>query len=171
MSILKPNSLKKFSAVSGIPTLDIHVWSIAHYSGFLFDLDHLVVQNVVDLLGDSKFGLKFREIFPQFREILFNTFQVLLQLSCKLRASLILSSSVSFLRAASVGAISLKITVTTLYFLTLIYKYICTLTHSKSNEAKSNQRKRQAGKFKRKENILALFDKNRKKQPANVIFP
>ena len=70
-----------FSAVSSrelsvTDSLDIHIWSIAHYTlRFLFNLDHLV-----DLLGDSKFGLKSREVFFQFIEILFNTFQVLIKI-------------------------------------------------------------------------------------------
>ena len=79
--VLTPNFLKMFSAASSseLPvtdSLDIHIWSIAHYTlRFLFNLDHLV-----DLLGDSKFGLKSREVFFQFIEILFNTFQVLIKI-------------------------------------------------------------------------------------------
>ena len=79
--VLTLNFLKMFSAASSseLPvtdSLDIHIWSIAHYTlRFLFNLDHLV-----DLLGDSKFGLKSREVFFQFIEILFNTFQVLIKI-------------------------------------------------------------------------------------------
>ena len=80
VTILTPDFLKMFSAVSSrelsvTDSLDIQIWSIAHYTlRFLFNLDHLV-----DLLGDSKFGLKSREVVFQFIEILFNTFQVLIK--------------------------------------------------------------------------------------------
>ena len=77
--------LKKFSAVFFQRTIGHSLWNAKTFTfgvllitpRFSFSLNHLVMQNV-DLLYDSKFSFKFGDVFSQFREVFFNTSQILI---------------------------------------------------------------------------------------------
>ena len=99
-----------------------HVWTIAHYSKISFQLKPLGQRKLVNLRSYRSSESSSENIFPQFREILFDAFQVFLKFILIIkRWCLMISRLVNFLRAASVSVVSVKNSkyeiITTLYFL------------------------------------------------------
>lgn len=89
---------------------------------FLFNLNHLVKENLLTCVVTVSSESSSENILPQFREILFDAFQVFLKFILIIkRWCLMISRLVNFLRAASVSVVSVKNSkyeiITTLYFL------------------------------------------------------